>query len=164
MPLIQPITPCLWFDNQAEEAAKFYTEIFPNSKIGAVTRFTEAGRELHGKEPGSAMTVSFELNGQPFTALNGGPMYKFTEAISFQIMCQSQEEVDHYWDRLSAGGTILQCGWLTDKFGVTWQVVPIALLEMMSGPDAKKSKRMLDAMFQMQKLDIAALKRAYEGK
>lgn len=163
MPLVQPLTPCLWFDSQAEEAAKFYTEIFPNSKIGTVSRFTEAGRELHGKEPGIAMSVSFELNGQPFTGLNGGPMYKFTEAISFQIMCQSQEEVDHYWDRLSAGGQILQCGWLTDKFGVTWQVVPIALMEMISGPDPEKSKRMLDAMFPMQKLDIATLKRAYDG-
>jgi predicted 3-demethylubiquinone-9 3-methyltransferase (glyoxalase superfamily) len=161
----QPITPCLWFDNQAEEAARFYTGIFKNSKIGTISRYGEAGREVHGRPPGTVMTVEFELNGQPFTALNGGPVFTFNEAISFQIMCRTQEEVDHYWNKLSEGGDkqAQQCGWLKDKYGVSWQVVPTVLIEMMSDPDPKKSGRAMQAMLQMKKLDIAELKRAFAG-
>ena len=135
------ITPCLWFDTQAEEAAQFYTAIFKNSKITHVQRYGEAGKEVHGRPPGSVMVAVFELDGQPFTALNGGPIFKFNEAISFQIDCQSQEEIDYYWDRLTAGGDpkAPQCGWLKDRFGVSWQVVPRALLEMLSDPDQAKS-------------------------
>jgi predicted 3-demethylubiquinone-9 3-methyltransferase (glyoxalase superfamily) len=159
------ITPCLWFDTQAEEAARFYTGIFKNSSTGTITRYGEAGREVHGRPAGTVMTVEFELNGQPFTALNGGPNFKFNEAVSFQIMCRTQEEVDHYWDRLSEGGDpkAQQCGWLKDKYGLSWQVVPTVLVEMMSDPDREKSGRAMEAMLQMKKLDIAALKRAYEG-
>ena len=122
----QKISPCLWFDNQAEEAAKFYTSIFKNSKIGAISRYGEAGKEFHRKPPGSVMVVAFELEGQSFTALNGGPMFKFSEAISFQVMCENQEEVDHFWNRLSEGGSESNCGWLKDKFGLSWQVIPQA--------------------------------------
>jgi predicted 3-demethylubiquinone-9 3-methyltransferase (glyoxalase superfamily) len=161
----QAITPCLWFDSQAEEAARFYTGIFKNSRIGTITRYGEAGREVHGGTPGTVMTVEFELNGQPFTALNGGPHFKFNEAISFQIMCRTQEEVDHYWNKLSEGGDpkAQQCGWLKDKYGLSWQVVPTVLVEMMSHPDREKSGRAMEAMLKMKKLDIAALKRAFEG-
>jgi len=166
MTVVQPITPCLWFDNQAEEAARYYTGIFKNSKIGTISRYTEAGREVHGRPPGTVMVVAFELDGQPFTALNGGPLFKFNEAISFQIMCRTQEEVDHYWNKLTAGGDekAQQCGWLKDKYGVSWQVVPTVLVEMMSDPDKEKSGRAMEAMLQMKKLDIAELKRAYEGR
>jgi len=162
---LQKIAPCLWFDDQAEEAAKFYTAIFRNSKITTISRYGEAGREFHGKTPGTVMTVAFELEGQAFTALNGGPVFKFTEAISFQISCESQEEVDHYWQKLSEGGdeAAQQCGWLKDKYGVSWQVVPIALIEMMNDPDSAKSQRVTAAMLQMKKLDIAGLRRAYVG-
>jgi predicted 3-demethylubiquinone-9 3-methyltransferase (glyoxalase superfamily) len=165
MAVLQPIVPCLWFDTQAEEAARYYTGIFKNSKIGTITRYGEAGREVHGRPAGSVMTVAFELNGQPFTALNGGPVFTFNEAISLQIMCGTQEEVDHYWNKLSAGGDkqAQQCGWLKDKFGVSWQVVPTVLVEMMSDPDKEKSGRAMEAMLQMKKLDIAELKRAFEG-
>jgi predicted 3-demethylubiquinone-9 3-methyltransferase (glyoxalase superfamily) len=165
MTAVQPIVPCLWFDTQAEEAARYYTGIFKNSKIGTITRYGEAGREVHGRPAGTVMTVAFELNGQPFTALNGGPVFTFNEAISFQIMCRTQEEVDHYWNKLSAGGDkeAQQCGWLKDKFGVSWQVVPTVLVEMMSDPDKEKSGRAMEAMLQMKKLDIAELKRAFEG-
>jgi predicted 3-demethylubiquinone-9 3-methyltransferase (glyoxalase superfamily) len=166
MTAVQPITPCLWFDNQAEEAARYYTGIFKNSKIGAISRYTEAGREVHGRPAGTVMVVAFELNGQPFTALNGGPLFKFNEAISFQIMCRTQEEVDHYWNKLTAGGDekAQQCGWLKDKYGVSWQVVPTVLAEMMSDPDKEKSGRAMEAMLQMKKLDIAELKRAFAGE
>jgi predicted 3-demethylubiquinone-9 3-methyltransferase (glyoxalase superfamily) len=166
MQATQRIATCLWFDAQAEEAARFYTSIFKNSKIGAISRYGEAGKEFHGKEPGSIMTVAFELDGRPFTALNGGPMFKFTEAISFQVNCDTQEEIDYYWDKLSAGGDgkAQQCGWLKDKFGVSWQVVPSVLPQLMSGPDPKKSQRAMQALLQMKKLDIAALERAYEGR
>lgn len=162
----QPITPCLWFDTQAEEAARFYTGIFKNSKTGKIARYPEAGQEVHGRAPGSVMTVEFELNGQPFTALNGGPQFRFNEAVSFQIMCRTQEEVDHYWNKLSQGGdpNAQQCGWLKDKYGLSWQVVPTILVEMMEDPDREKSGRAMEAMLQMKKLDIAALKRAYEGR
>jgi predicted 3-demethylubiquinone-9 3-methyltransferase (glyoxalase superfamily) len=166
MTAIQPITPCLWFDNQAEEAARYYTGIFKNSKIGTITRYGEVGREIHGGVPGTVMVVAFELNGQPFTALNGGPLFKFNEAISFQIMCRTQEEIDHYWNKLSAGGDkdAQQCGWLKDKYGMSWQVVPTVLTEMLSDPDKEKSGRAMQAMLQMKKFDIAELQRAYKGE
>lgn len=162
---LQKIAPCLWFDDQAEEAAKFYTGIFENSKITNISRYGEAGREFHGKTPGTVMTVAFELEGQAFTALNGGPVFKFNEAISFQISCESQEEVDHYWQKLSEGGdeAAQRCGWLKDKYGVSWQVVPTALIEMMNDPDSAKSQRVTAAMLQLKKLDIAGLRRAYVG-
>jgi predicted 3-demethylubiquinone-9 3-methyltransferase (glyoxalase superfamily) len=162
----RPITPCLWFDSQGEDAARFYTGIFKNSRIGTISRYGEAGREVHGQPAGKVMTVEFELNGQPFTALNGGPHFKFNEAISFQIMCETQDEVDHYWNKLSQGGdpAAQQCGWLKDKFGLSWQVVPTVLIEMMSDPDKEKSGRAMQAMLQMKKLDIPALERAFEGE
>lgn len=165
MAALQPITPCLWFDNQAEEAARYYIGIFKNSKITAISRYGEAGREVHGQPAGTVMTVAFELNGQPFTALNGGPVFTFNEAISFQVMCRTQEEVDHYWDKLSEGGdkNAQQCGWLKDRYGVSWQVVPTVLIEMMSDPDQEKSGRAMQAMLQMKKLDIAELERAFAG-
>jgi predicted 3-demethylubiquinone-9 3-methyltransferase (glyoxalase superfamily) len=160
------ITPCLWFDNQAEEAAKFYTSIFKKSKINHISRYSEVGKEHHGKPAGSVMVVAFEINGQPFTALNGGPQFKFNEAVSFQVMCESQDEVDYYWEKLSQGGDekAQACGWLKDKFGVSWQVIPIEFLELVSGPDAQKTQRAMQAMFQMKKLDINVLKRAAEQK
>ena len=166
MATTQPITPCLWFDTQAEEAARYYTGIFKNSKIVTITRYTDAGREVHGRPAGSVMTVEFEINGQPFTALNGGPHFKFNEAVSFQIMCRDQEEVDHYWNRLGAGGdpAAQQCGWLKDKYGLSWQVVPTALVEMISDPDREKSDRAMEAMLKMKKIDIEALERAFEGE
>jgi predicted 3-demethylubiquinone-9 3-methyltransferase (glyoxalase superfamily) len=164
MPVVQKITPCLWFDNQAAEAAAFYTGIFGNSRILHVTRYGEAGREIHGRPAGSVMTVSFELDGQAFTALNGGPIFKFNEAISLMITCETQEEVDHYWAKLSEGGDekAQQCGWLKDKYGVSWQVVPRALFDLLSGPDHEKSQRATQAMLRMKKLDINELKRAYD--
>lgn len=161
---MQQISPCLWFDDQAEAAVEFYTAIFENSKIINLTRYSEAGREFHGKPPGTVMTVEFELNGQRFTALNGGPMFQFNEAISFQVDCRTQEEVDHYWERLSEGGDekAQQCGWLKDKFGVSWQIVPTVLTELLQDKDAEKSQRVMNAMLQMKKIDIATLMRAYE--
>jgi predicted 3-demethylubiquinone-9 3-methyltransferase (glyoxalase superfamily) len=160
------IVPCLWFDTQAEDAARFYTGIFKNSTIGTITRYSEAGREVHGRAAGTVMTVEFDLNGQKFTALNGGHHFKFNEAISFQIMCRNQQEVDHYWNKLSQGGdpSAQQCGWLKDKFGVSWQVVPTPLLEMLTDSDREKADRTMEAMLQMKKLDIAELERAYEGE
>lgn len=166
MPTPQPITPCLWFDSQAEEAARYYTGIFKDSRIGRISRYTEAGREVHGRPAGSVMTVEFELNGQPFTALNGGPHFKFNEALSFQIMCRTQEEIDYYWDRLTPGGDpkAQACGWLKDKHGLSWQVVPTVLAELISDPDREKASRVMEALLQMKKLDIAALERAHEGE
>src|SRR5882724_9874087 len=165
MQIVSKIAPCLWFDSQAEDAAKFYTGIFRNSKIVAISRYTEAGQEVHHQKPGTVMTVAFELEGQSFTALNGGPVFKFSEAISFQVDCETQEEVDYYWEKLSEGGDpeAQQCGWLKDKYGVSWQVVPRVLVAMMSDPDSEKSGRAMEAMLQMKKIDIAALKRAYRG-
>jgi len=162
MPIVRKITPCLWFDGRAEEAARFYTSIFRNSKIGDVLHYGEAGREAHGQTPGTVMTVAFELDGQKFTALNGGPFFKFTEAISFQVDCQTQEEVDHFWTKLGEGGDeqAQQCGWLKDQFGVSWQIVPNILLELMADPDAAKAGRVMEAMIKMKKIDIATLKRA----
>ncbi|MCY6488548.1 VOC family protein [Leptolyngbya sp. GGD] len=161
MPTIQTITPCLWFDNQAEEAAQFYTAIFSNSKIVTITHYGEAGQEIHKKPAGTVMTVAFELDGQPFTALNGGPTFKFNEAISFQIHCETQEEVDYYWQKLSAGGdeTAQQCGWLKDRYGVSWQVVPRILVEMLNDAYTEKSQRVMTAMLQMKKIEIDELKR-----
>jgi predicted 3-demethylubiquinone-9 3-methyltransferase (glyoxalase superfamily) len=165
MPLIQKISPCLWFDDQAEEAVEFYTTIFRNSKIVKVARYGEAGYEIHGKPAGTVMTVAFELDGQAFTALNGGPIFKFNEAISFQVFCETQEEVDYYWDKLSGGGDqkAQQCGWLKDKYGLSWQVVPRVLPEMLTDSDSEKSARVMNAMLQMKKLGIDELKRAYAG-
>ena len=159
------ISPCLWFDTQAEEAANFYTSIFRHSKIVDVARYGDAGREIHGRPPGSVMTVTFELDGQTFTALNGGPVFTFNEAISFQIYCDSQDEVDYYWDRLGQGGDprAQQCGWLKDKYGVSWQVVPRRLNDLMQDPDRAKSERTMRALLRMKKLDIAELKRAHDG-
>ena len=165
MPVTRKITPCLWFDDQAEEAAAFYTGVFKNSKIVTVSRYGEAGKEIHGKPAGSVMTVAFELEGQTFTALNGGPIFKFNEAISFQGDCETQAEVDHYWTKLSEGGdpSAQQCGWLKDRYGVSWQIVPRALVEMLMDPDAGKSQRVMTAMLRMKKIDIGELKRAYAG-
>jgi predicted 3-demethylubiquinone-9 3-methyltransferase (glyoxalase superfamily) len=162
----RPITPCLWFDNQAEEAARFYTGIFKDSKIGKITKYGEAGREVHQRPAGSVMTVDFELNGQPFMALNGGPLFKFNEAISLVITCKDQKEVDYYWEKLSQGGDAgaQQCGWLKDKFGVSWQVVPAVLPEMVGDPSSPKSQRAFSALLEMKKIDVAALERAYAGK
>ena len=156
---IQKITPFLWFDHQAEEAAAFYTSIFPNSKIVKVTRYGKAGPG----PAGSAMTVAFQLEGQSFVALNGGPHFKFTEAVSFVVNCESQEEVDRYWEKLSAGGAEVQCGWLKDKFGLSWQIVPTILPELVSGPDPEGSGRAMKAMMTMKKIDIGALQRAYDN-
>lgn len=165
MPLIQKITPCLWFDDQAEEAVEFYAAIFGNSRVVNITRYGKAGYEVHGKPVGTVMTMAFELDGQAFTALNGGPIFKFNEAISFQVNCGTQEEVDYYWDRLSAGGDekAQQCGWLKDKYGVSWQIVPGILLEMINDHDSEKSQRAFAAMLQMKKIEIDELKRAYAG-
>ena len=154
------ITPFLWFNDQAEEAAKFYTSIFKNSKIKHIARYGDAGSKVAGRAKGSVMTVSFELDGQEFTALNGGPLFKFTEAISFVINCKDQKEVDYFWSKLSAGGEEGQCGWLKDKYGVSWQVVPTVLVELLATKDAAKSERLFQAMLQMKKMDIKKLKAA----
>ena len=165
MPVTARIAPCLWFDDRAEEAARFYVGIFKNSRIREISRYTEAGHEVHGRPAGSVMVVSFELDGQPFTALNGGPLFQFSEAISFQISCETQDEVDRYWSQLSAGGdpSAQQCGWLKDRFGLSWQVVPTVLPTLLADPDPAKSKRTMEAMLRMKKLDIAALRRAHAG-
>ncbi len=159
------IRPCLWFDDQAEEAANVYVGIFPNSRIVSVTRYGEAGFEIHRRPAGSVMTVTFELDGQPFTALNGGPVFTFNEAVSLEVRCATQEEVDHYWDRLTEGGdpAAQQCGWLKDRFGVSWQVVPTGMEEMLADPGSPASQRAMQAMLRMKKLDLAALQRAYAG-
>jgi predicted 3-demethylubiquinone-9 3-methyltransferase (glyoxalase superfamily) len=161
--IVQKITPDLWFDNSAEEAAKFYTSIFKNSKIIHVARYGEAAAKVSGRPKGTVMTVIFELEGQRFMALNGGPVFKFSPAISFLVNCETQEEVDNLWEKLSEGGEKEQCGWLKDKFGVSWQVVPNILGEMLQDKDAKKSERVMEAMLQMKKIDIEGLKKAYAG-
>ncbi|HET7776205.1 MAG TPA: VOC family protein [Azospira sp.] len=162
---LQKITPCLWFDSEAEAAARHYCSIFPNSRILAVSHYGEAGYEIHGRPAGSVLTVAFELEGQAFTALNGGPVFTFNEAVSLQVNCATQAELDHYWNRLAAGGdpTAQQCGWLKDKYGLSWQVVPAALAAMMADPDGARSDRVMAALLQMKKLDLAALQRAYAG-
>ena len=165
MPKItQKITPFLWFDTQAEEAVKFYASIFKNSKIGNTTRYDEEGAKVSGRPKGSVMTIDFEIAGQEFTALNGGPLFKFTEAISFVVNCETQREVDDFWEKLSAGGEKSQCGWLKDKYGLSWQVVPTILIEFLQDKDPAKAKRVMHAMLQMSKLDIAKLKQAYEQR
>lgn len=161
---MQKITPCLWFDSNAEEAVNFYASIFTDAKIRKISRYGEAGYEIHGKPAGTVMTIECELNGQRFTALNGGPMFTFNEAISFQVSCESQEEVDYYWKKLSEGGDekAQQCGWLKDKYGVSWQIVPSALGGMLQDQDPKKSERVMKALLQMKKIDIKGLRQAYE--
>jgi len=165
MPIVQKITPFLWFDKQAEEAAQFYVSIFKDSQVGAVTRYGKEGFEIHQMPEGTVMTVSFQLAGQPFTALNGGPLFKFNESVSFVVHCESQAEVDHYWEKLSQGGDpkAQQCGWLKDKYGLSWQVVPVALENMLGDPDHAKSGRVMQALLPMKKLNLAALRKAYEG-
>ena len=158
----QKIVPCLWFDHQAEEAANFYVGIFKNSRVTNISRYAQ---DIHGKPKGSVLTVSFELDGQSFTALNGGPVFKFNEAVSLQIYCDNQQEVDHYWEKLSAGGDerAQQCGWLKDRYGLSWQVVPKLLIELITDSDPNKAQRATQAMLQMKKLDIEQLRRAAAG-
>lgn len=165
MSITTRIRPCLWFDEKGEEAARFYTGIFPNSRIVRITRYSDAGQEIHGRPAGSPMTVTFELDGLAFTALNGGPYFKFNEAVSFEVHCADQEELDYYWDRLGEGGdpAAQQCGWLKDKFGVSWQVVPANLEALFEDETSPATRRAMEAMLRMKKLDIAALQRAYDG-
>jgi predicted 3-demethylubiquinone-9 3-methyltransferase (glyoxalase superfamily) len=162
--ITQKITPFLWFDDKAEEAAKFYTSIFKNSKIGKMIRYDEEAAQASGRPAGSVMTVEFQLEGQEFVALNGGPHFKFTEAVSFVVNCEAQEEVDYFWSKLSAGGEESRCGWLKDKFSLSWQIVPVVLIEMLADKDTAKAKRVMRAMLQMDKIDIPILKKAYGGK
>ena len=164
MPITR-IVPCLWFDHQAEQAAAFYTSVFPNSKIVSVTRYGTAGVEIHGRPAGSVMTVEFQLDGHPFTALNGGPIFTFNEAVSLQIICETQQELDTYWDKLTAGGDpkAQQCGWLKDQFGLSWQVVPAGMEEMLRDPHSEAASRAMTTRLGMKRIDLAALKRAYEG-
>ncbi len=162
---IQKISTNLWFDNQAEEAVKFYTTIFENSEIGRSTRYGKEGYEIHGMPEGTVLTIEFQLEGQPFVALNGGSQFKFNESISFIIHCDTQEEIDYYWEKLSEGGDekAQMCGWLKDQFGISWQIVPADITEMLNDPDPEKANRVMQALLQMKKIDIATLKRAYEG-
>jgi predicted 3-demethylubiquinone-9 3-methyltransferase (glyoxalase superfamily) len=162
--VMQKITPHLWFDNNAEEAAKFYISIFKNSKIIDITHYGKSAAEVSGRPKGTIMTVRFVLEGQQFMALNGGPIFKFSPAISFLVSCETQEEVDDLWEKLSEGGEIEQCGWLKDKFGVSWQIVPNILSEMVQEKDTMKLESVINAMLQMKKLDIQGLKNAYAGK
>ena len=161
---MQKITPFLWFEDKAEEAVNFYVSIFKNSKVANITRYGEEVAGVAGRPKGTVMTVAFDLEGQEFTALNGGPQFKFTEAISFVVNCKTQEEVDEFWEKLSAGGEKGQCGWLKDKYGVSWQIVPTVLPEMLQDKNPEKSKRVMHAMLQMTKLDITRLKQAYEQR
>ena len=161
---MQRISPCLWFDNNAEEAVQFYVSIFKNSKIGNVTHYGKEGYDIHKKKEGTVMTIDFEIEGQKFLALNGGPIFRFNEAISFQIYCETQDEVDYYWNKLTEGGdkNAQVCGWLKDKFGVSWQVVPNVLVKMLQDKDSKKTENVMRVMLQMQKLDINVLTKAYQ--
>jgi predicted 3-demethylubiquinone-9 3-methyltransferase (glyoxalase superfamily) len=163
---MQKISPCLWFDNNAEDAVQFYVSTFKNAKVGNVTRYGKEGYEIHKKKEGTVMTIDFEIEGQKFLALNGGPVFKFNEAISFQIYCDTQEEIDYYWEKLTEGGdkNAQVCGWLKDKFGVSWQVVPHVLIKMLQDKDSNKTERVMKAMLQMHKLDINALTKAYQGE
>jgi predicted 3-demethylubiquinone-9 3-methyltransferase (glyoxalase superfamily) len=162
---MQKITPFLWYDDNAEEAANLYCSIFKNSKVLTLTRYDDAGAEAAGRPKGSVMTVAFELEGQKFTAINAGPHFKFTEAVSFVVNCETQEEVDYFWERLTAdGGKESQCGWLKDKYGLSWQITPRILIELLEDKDPAKSQRVMKAMLQMKKIDIAALKQAAEGQ
>lgn len=159
---MQKITPFLWFDDKAEEAVNFYASIFESSKVGSITRYDEAMAKAAGRPEGTVMTVDFELDGQEFVALNGGPHFKFTEAISFVVNCETQEEVDRFWEKLSEGGQKVQCGWLKDKYGLSWQIVPTILNEFMKDKDPAKAKRVMSAMLQMKKIDIQGLQQAYD--
>ena len=163
---MQKIIPCLWFDDKAEAAAKFYASVFRNSRIGDITHYGKEGYEIHGRKAGSVLTVEFEIEEQKFVALNGGPVFKFNEAISFQVRCKTQKEIDYYWENLSEGGDreAQQCGWLKDKYGVSWQIVPIVLGKMLQDKDTKKSDRVMKALLQMRKLDITTLEQAYGTK
>jgi len=165
MATTQRIRPFLWFDSQPEDAARFYTGIFKNSRIVTITRYGKAGFEVHHRPAGSVMTVEFELDGQTFTALNGGPVFTFNEAVSLEVHCETQEEVDYYWEKLTAGGDpkAQQCGWLKDKYGLSWQVVPSSMIQLLKDEKSEKSQRAFAAMMKMKKLDIAALKKAYDG-
>jgi predicted 3-demethylubiquinone-9 3-methyltransferase (glyoxalase superfamily) len=165
MASVQKISPCLWFDGQGEEAARFYVSIFKNSRIGTISRFGKEGFEIHGRPEGSAMVVTFYLDGQEFAALNGGPHFKFNEAISLMVRCASQAEIDYFWDKLGAGGDpkAQQCGWLKDKHGLSWQIVPTDMEEMMTSTDRAKSGRVMNALLKMKKLDLAALQKAYDA-
>ena len=166
MPTKHKIVPCLWFDSQAEEAANYYVGIFKNSKVARITRYTAAGFDVHQRPAGSVMTVAFELDGQPFTALNGGPHFKFNEAISFQVECKNQQEIDYYWEKLGAGGDpgAQQCGWLKDKFGLSWQIVPENMDEFFEDDTSESAQRVMDAMLPMKKIDIEELRRARDGE
>ena len=164
MPKMQKITTFLWFDSQAEEAAKFYVSIFGDSRIVGTTRYDEESSRAAGRPKGSVMTVEFELDGQRFTALNGGPLFKFTEAISLVVSCEEQKEIDYFWEKLSAGGQEVECGWLKDRYGLSWQVVPDGLMEMLESKDPEKSRRVMAAVLKMKKLDTAVLTKAYEGR
>ena len=162
---VQTISPCLWFDGQAEEAARFYVSVFKKAKIRSVTRYPNVGQEVHGRVPGSVMTVEFVLNGLPFLALNGGPQFKFNEAVSLMVLCHTQAEIDYYWEKLGEGGdpNARACGWLKDKFGLSWQVAPADFAKMWKDSKSKATERAFMAMMKMKKLDIAALKAAYKG-
>lgn len=160
----QQITPCLWYDKNAEEAANFYITVFKNSKINNIVRFGAAGQEIHGGEQGAVLAIDFELDGQKFSGLNGGPQFKFSEAVSFQVPCETQEEIDYYWYALSKDGNESNCGWLKDKFGMSWQVFPRKLLEMLRDPDRAKADRAMAAMMAMNKIDLAEIERAYAGQ
>ena len=165
MPALQRLTPCLWFDDQAEEAANFYVSVFDDSRVNAVTRYGEVGHEIHGRPAGSVMTVEFELDGHTFTALNGGPHFTFNEAVSFQVMCEDQAEIDDYWEKLGEGGdpAAQQCGWLKDRFGLSWQVVPRGVERMLADPGSDAYGRAFTAMLEMKKIDVAALEAAHGG-
>lgn len=162
---MQKVTPCLWFDGQAEEAARFYVSVFPNSAIGRITRYVKEGFEMHGQPEGRVMTVDFEIEGQRFLALNGGPQFRFTEAVSFVVRCETQEDVDYYWDRLGEGGdpAAQQCGWLKDRYGLSWQIAPDEVIDMFADPDTRRTGRVMNALLPMKKLDLAALRKAYAG-
>jgi predicted 3-demethylubiquinone-9 3-methyltransferase (glyoxalase superfamily) len=161
---MQKITPCLWFDSQAEEAAKFYVSLFKNSKLGTISRYGDAGAKAAGRPKGSVMVVTFQLAGQEFMALNGGPIFKFSEAISFVVKCNTQKEIDEYWEELSRGGEKGVCGWLKDRYGLSWQVVPTDMDEMLKDKNARRRERVMEAVLGMRKLDIKRLKQAYEGR
>jgi predicted 3-demethylubiquinone-9 3-methyltransferase (glyoxalase superfamily) len=163
MATMHKIAPCLWFDGQAEEAAQLYVSVFEDSGIDAITRFGKEGFEIHGRPAGSVMTVTFRLAGQQFVALNGGPQFKFSEAVSFQVFCDTQDEIDRFWSKLSEGGEEGPCGWLKDRFGLSWQIVPSSLSAMLADPDTAKSQRVTRAFLQMKKFDIATLERVYHG-
>jgi len=162
--ITQKITPCLWFDTQAEEAANFYTSVFDNGRIKQVSRYGKAGQDVHGREPGSVMVVEFEIAGQTFTALNGGPLFKFSEAVSFQVMCEDQDEIDRFWAKLSDGGQPGQCGWLKDRFGLSWQIVPAVLPQLITNARGAELDRVIGAVMGMKKFDLAALQRAAAGE